>query len=1162
MTETLQILDSAARQSAQNPKQSCIVQAPAGSGKTTLLAQRYVTLLTTVQQPEAILAITFTRKAAAEMRERVLEELANSESDIGRAATEHARAQGWQLEQYPARLRIQTIDSFATNLVNQLPVTSPLQQTNICSHPEDCYQQAVARVLRRVTTDQPDSMSSVARELLSNFFGNNVQVHNLLVTMLRRREQWQYMLMERLASADGQQLIAAIGEGIDALQLQALQDLDQALAEPLREKLQQLGAYAADNIEAHPAFEKLSQFEQWRFIADNLLLKADSKIGKPQLRKVVNKNQGFPDGAKNPTRKELLELLADIAAHFDEHRPALNAFATLRQLPSVEAAELDRYRLTLVGTVLFDCVNELNQIFNERGEVDFNQITIAAIAALGTPDAPSDLALSLDYRISHLLVDEFQDTSRAQHELFSRLIREWAPGDGNTFFAVGDPMQSIYRFRNAEVSLFLEVCERGMAGLPLKHLQLTTNFRSADPMIAWFNQVFSSLLGDTDDPTLGAIRYAAATSPRTSLAALSRDQLFDPLTLSSSIAEQNEQIVAHIQRLATTTNYPSIAILLRNRSPAGQLVRALEAAGIPWQGTDLHALGNTAIVSDAVNLVRALVDPGDRISTFALLRSPLVGLSLVDLGGVAGALDTPPVSEAESANRSTHETIFHVPKDHLATHLGADGLARMQRLQTIAAPLLARRLTLAPRELLEALWLHLGGPKAYPKNTHKHINRLFDVIEDGHPRHLDPVRLERDIEKLYAEDDSSGVQILTVHKSKGLQYQHVLVPNLQSRDRADESQLLMSRETTRGYLMACRMPGDPKSDEKARSLYHWLKEEEKQRGLNESKRLLYVAATRAERSLALFGTLFENKSPPGNSLLGALDPVFGELWQDLPAPDAADLEPPDETVELTISSLPASLEAPILPPPKVELPSRARRPSLRTGTAELDNPELLFASERRAAILRGNLTHQMLCTLSRSATEMDTAEISNLIEKERPLWRQQALAIALSASLADEVAQATAAGISRVINSELGRWCTLTPQADSQAELPLTLWENAGPIKLVIDRTFVTSQLPAGADTDARTRWIIDYKTAQPGDGLAQEDSQHWLRAELQRYTSQLAGYSRALQALHPDQTLRTGLYFTTLDELWEIEHNPQGSRSNNNLSNAIKRDLVDVQLA
>jgi ATP-dependent helicase/nuclease subunit A len=103
--------------------------------------------------------------------------------------------------------------------------------------------------------------------------------------------------------------------------------------------------------------------------------------------------------------------------------------------------------------------------FQEGGEVDFIEIAARASLALGDDEAPTDLAQALDYRISHLLVDEFQDTSPVQVELLEQLTRGWLPDDGRTLFVVGDPMQSIYRFRKADVGLFLRVRQRGIGGI-------------------------------------------------------------------------------------------------------------------------------------------------------------------------------------------------------------------------------------------------------------------------------------------------------------------------------------------------------------------------------------------------------------------------------------------------------------------------------------------------------------------------------------------------------------------------------------------------------------------------------------------------------------------------------------------------------------------------
>jgi len=144
--------------------------------------------------------------------------------------------------------------------------------------------------------------------------------------------------------------------------------------------------------------------------------------------------------------------------------------------------------------------------FSTQGVIDFAQQSLAALAALGTPDAPSDLLLRLDLKVDHLLIDEFQDTSDAQFALLARLTAGWSQGDGRTLFAVGDPMQSIYRFREAEVRLFLDAQANGrICDVPVQFLDLTRNFRSQGLLVAWVNRVFPSVLAPGNDPWRGAV---------------------------------------------------------------------------------------------------------------------------------------------------------------------------------------------------------------------------------------------------------------------------------------------------------------------------------------------------------------------------------------------------------------------------------------------------------------------------------------------------------------------------------------------------------------------------------------------------------------------------------------------------------------------------------
>ncbi len=156
----------------------------------------------------------------------------------------------------------------------------------------------------------------------------------------------------------------------------------------------------------------------------------------------------------------------------------------------------------------------LTEVFREAGEVDFTEITRAAIEALGGAETPSDLLYWLDYRIQHLLVDEFQDTSLSQYRLIEALTGQWSEDDGRTLFLVGDPMQSIYRFREAEVAFFLTCWETGGSGPSVLHrLRLTANFRSTPEIVRWVQENFRGIL-DCDDTVTSsvAIREAVASA--------------------------------------------------------------------------------------------------------------------------------------------------------------------------------------------------------------------------------------------------------------------------------------------------------------------------------------------------------------------------------------------------------------------------------------------------------------------------------------------------------------------------------------------------------------------------------------------------------------------------------------------------------------------------
>ena len=357
------IADQAERDLALDHTASFIVQAPAGSGKTTLLVGRYLKLLAIVQKPEEVLAITFTRKAAAEMRKRVLEELPN--------AAEIAH-----------RLRIQTIDALSASLTRQMPVLSRFgAQPEIVEDAGGLYREAAANTL--LLLHRKEFSGSVER-LLSHLDNNVAAATSLLAGMLAKRDQW----------------LRNAGNPPTRAQLEATL---------LAERKRLLDHARAIDPRASEEFAK------------EVLIKTGEWRRKPR------------------------PAPADIVGN----EPLRLALGGLLKLPPQKYDDAQWEALEAILALLIPAVQQLVLLFSVRGQVDFTEISRGALTALGSADDPSELLLSLDARISHLLVDEFQDTSISQWELLERLTAGWQKGDGRTVFAVGDPMQSIDRFREA-----------------------------------------------------------------------------------------------------------------------------------------------------------------------------------------------------------------------------------------------------------------------------------------------------------------------------------------------------------------------------------------------------------------------------------------------------------------------------------------------------------------------------------------------------------------------------------------------------------------------------------------------------------------------------------------------------------------------------------------
>src|SRR3989440_683537 len=630
MNERSMISDDAERAAALDVSRSFVVQAPAGSGKTELLIQRYLALLSRVERPEAIVAMTFTRKAAGEIRERVVAALRAAASDaepeeahaaltwrLARAVLQRDAMLEWNLIAHPARLQVQTLDALCASLMRRAPLTLK-----------------VGTLPRFVDRGMPLYLEAARSEL------DAAGVDDVA---------WRRLL---------DHLLAAWAEG-DALPPPSVDGLPQWLS-----------------------------IVEW-------LLKLDGTF-----REKIDKRQGFlaPSSAsasERGNRFDQKQAMEEVLARLEQVPGLVAALHSVRALPPPRYDQASWSFIAALLDVLRHAVARLQLVFAQENAIDYPESTLIALRALSSENGPSDLLLALDMRIEHLLLDEFQDTSLAQHQLIERLTEGWTPGDGRSLFVVGDPMQSIYRVREADVGLFLAAQrDRRIGGVALEPLTLTRNFRSQQGLVDWVNVTFSSVFSSYDDPARGAVSFKPSTATRVSRAdaAVTVDLCNDALREAAVVVSRISDVLASAAEM--------IAGLVRKRSDLAEILPALRASKIAFSAVELDHLSERQTVLDLCSLTHALVQPDDRLAWLATLRAPWCGLMLPDLFAVAEACGKRPLSEALSGELASN----------VLNRLSTEGRQRFTRFAAIVRAMLDERGRHPLATAVRGAWLTLGGP--------------------------------------------------------------------------------------------------------------------------------------------------------------------------------------------------------------------------------------------------------------------------------------------------------------------------------------------------------------------------------------------------------------------------------------------------------------------
>jgi ATP-dependent helicase/nuclease subunit A len=1111
--------DAAARAAAVDTGASFLLQAPAGSGKTTVLTCRLLALLATVAEPEEVLAITFTRKAAAEMRERVLRALRQAadgsaagepEAPYAEAAWRHEQRREWRLLDSPARLRIMTIDAFCHSLCAQLPVASRSGLRLEVAQPAQSLYAAAARRTLELALDDP-ALSRPAQQLFARLDNDWSRFEALLVLMLERRAHW---LPRVLAGGDEDaeaSLEARVASSLRSIIEARLAATIAGVPARLLEQGAELAAHAARTLGAQggragrgggaaraaPATvgapgALADELPRWRAICELAL------TARGGWRRSWNKLQGIL-----PEDRAQKQQLAEWVAALDAQLGARELFSELQALPDGGIPAADAEALAALSRLLRRAAAELQLEFAAQGRVDHAAIAAAARAALTEQGQPTDLALRFGSAIRHVLVDEFQDTSLEQFELLLALTAGWEPGDGRTLFAVGDPMQSIYQFREAEVGLFLRARDQGVGALRLRSLRLRRNFRSAPALIQWVNAHCSTMFPPQDDLRLAAIRYLPALAAKHGLkGAVAVHALAD-----AAPEAEAQQVAALVRECRTRAAGCSIAVLVNARQQVPPLAAALQAAGFAVRGVRLEPLREKAVVRDLCALARALQHPGDRCAWLSVLHAPQLGLTLAQLQSLA-----------EGQEGTTWELMQD--KASLA-RLDDDARTRLARARAALAPAISgpeRALPLWQR--VDRAWLRLGGPAACADER-----ALLDAQEfilalaaQPHAELLAGDAFDDFAGELHAATTQApdAVEILTMHGAKGLEWDVVIVPGVGRAQRRDPEPLLHWLELpgTGAAPELLLAPIGAIGARAERSLANYVRHLRRQRARLERARLLYVAATRARHELHWFA------AAPVNSA--------GELASR--AGTALELLWPTIGPEFAAVAVAAEVAAAVPPAP---VPPVAPAPWRLPADWRVDNLPTPVPAVRLELSLREPqaLEYQWVGLGARAVGTIVHAELQRLAQLPQLPSQPDVAADGYAGWLAElgvAAAERAAAGarvhaaLANTLADPRGRWLLGRDHREAHSEWRLTGMHAGRIVNVSIDRFLVAEQ---------GERWIVDYKTGSHEGG----DLRGFLEQESERHLPQLQRYAAVVRSLAPG-ALRAALYFPLLGEFRELD--------------------------
>ena len=854
------VRDRAARERAVDPRFNVALEASAGTGKTRVLVDRYINLLRAGVDPVNILAVTFTRKAAAEMRDRIMATLRAA------AARGEIPAARWRtLRDRTSDIAVGTIDAFCLSLLREFPLEadvdpgfSVVDDTELPRFIDESLDRAL-RICRAATRDDED-MALVFAQL------GERRTRAALATLLERRLVAPDVLHRYLARGNGRLDAAAVGRRAATALV--------ALFESMRGGLDRF----VDSGPLETAFELFAR--DLRRLSESL---RDGRATPQAVGAVFARardhfltQEGNPR-SRSPSPQKAFANPADWRFHAALVVDHAESFA---RLDAAYRRDLNVMLLHGLQRMFRIADAEYRRTLEAHALLDFSDLVRHAVDLLRRMEEFSRSRYRLESRYHHVLVDEFQDTSRAQWELVSLLVQSWEEGAGladtgplqPSIFIVGDRKQSIYGFRDADVSVLRQAARHIGKLRPDGDVSrsISRSFRAVPPLLAFVNDVCQDM-----DKAVGDSAFQYEEGDRFPLEhdANGRENGTLGVVLGIDSAECAGIVAAEIARLladgtavrdrdtgiARPIRPGDIAVLFRSRESHREFEAALAHRSIPSYVYKGLGFFDADEIKDVLALIQYLADPASNLRAAALMRSRFFGVSdealrrlAPHLADVLLAADVPTVISSLDARDTTAVTDART------------STARWRALVDRVGPA-----ELVDTILTESAYaFELRGPRF--EQARENLKKLRALLRRLQNRGYSTVaRVGDHLDRVAVGDQANAVlealnavNLMTVHASKGLEFPVVFLVNL-ARGTGNRRNPVRWASDSQGEEASVAV-GDfqPETDERLNG-----------REREETKRLVYVALTRARDRLYLASTLKD----------GHVVPSRGSLAEALPA---------------------------------------------------------------------------------------------------------------------------------------------------------------------------------------------------------------------------------------------------------------------------------------